>query len=379
MPAAIGNFRAATAPTLPAINPTPTIVGGPGNDNLTGASGNDVLDGGAGNDLLYGGLGDDSYYVTVGDQVADDGGIDTIYFSGSGFWRLAPGFENIVADGTGPVDFRGNNDANVMIGGPGDDYMNGRGGDDTMIGLGGNDNFDMSTGRPADAVDGIWTMGTRIVDGGDGIDTIDYDGYERSAVNIDLGAGTARDGGDQGIGTATLVSIENAVGGQYDDTLKGSAGANVLFGRGGNDTLIGAGGNDILDGGDGNDTYVFGRGDGHDIVRESGGDLDTVQFGAGISADQIRLQRSANDLVASIIGTADQLTIENWYLGGDNRVEQFKTASGAVSQVETLVVESQVQNLVHAMAAFAAHPLGATSLPSNPPAQLDSVIAPNSH
>jgi len=36
-----------------------------------------------------------------------------------------------VADGTGPVDFRGNNDANVMIGGPGDDYMNGRGGDDT--------------------------------------------------------------------------------------------------------------------------------------------------------------------------------------------------------------------------------------------------------
>jgi len=220
-------------------------------------------------------------------------------------------------------------------------------------------------------------MGARYIDGGDGIDTIDYDGYERSAVNIDLGAGTASGGGDQGIGTATLVSIENAVGGQYDDTIRGSAAANALFGRGGNDTLIGAGGNDILDGGDGNDTYVFGRGDGHDIVRESGGNLDTVQFGAGISADQIRLQRSANDLVASIIGTADRLTIENWYLGSDNRVEQFKTASGAVSQVETLVVESQVQNLVHAMAAFAAHPLGATSLPSNAAAPLDSVIAAN--
>src|SRR5437667_1250316 len=134
------------APTLPAINPTPTIVGGPGNDNLTGASGNDVLDGGAGNDLLYGGLGDDSYYVTVGDQVADDGGIDTIYFGGSGFWRLAPNFENIVATGTGPTDFRGNNDANVMIGNDAENYFNGRAGDDRTDGLRVGDEFGMPSG-----------------------------------------------------------------------------------------------------------------------------------------------------------------------------------------------------------------------------------------
>src|SRR5207244_10955249 len=141
----------------------------------------------------------------------------------------------------------GDNDADVMTGGPGDDYMNGRGGDDTMIGLGGNDNFDMSTGRPADAVGGIWTMGNRIVDGGDGIDTIDYDGYARSAVTIDLGAGTASGGGDLGIGSATLISIEDAVGGQYDDRITGSSAPNDLYGRGGNDTLVGVGGNDKLD------------------------------------------------------------------------------------------------------------------------------------
>src|SRR5204863_7943388 len=136
------------------------IVGTAGADNLVGTSGNDDIRGGAGDDLLNGGLGDDSYHVTVGDQVADGGGIDTIYFSGSGFWRLAPNIENIVADGTGPVDFRGNNDANVMIGGAGDDYMNGRAGDDTMLGMGGNDHFDMSTGQPAGAA-GIWTVGNR--------------------------------------------------------------------------------------------------------------------------------------------------------------------------------------------------------------------------
>jgi Ca2+-binding RTX toxin-like protein len=355
----------------------------PGHETVSGTAGNDKLIG-DGHALLDGGLGNDSYYVTVGDQVADDGGIDTIYFSGSGFWRLAPDFENIVAVGNGPVDFRGNNDANVMIGGPGDDYMNGRAGDDTMIGNGGNDHFDMSTGRPADAVGGLWTMGNRYIDGGDGIDTIDYDGYERSPVNIDLGAGTASGGGDNGIGTAKLVSIENAVGGGFDDTIKGSSGANELFGRGGNDTLIGAGGDDILDGGVGNDTYVIGRGDGHDLIRETAG-TDTIQFAAGITQDDLTLQRVGLDFVAKIAGTSAQVTVEDWYLGADHQVEQFATAAGAISQsaVQNLVlqstVESQVQQLVNAMAGFAPHPPSASSLPAHESATFEQIVAPPSH
>src|SRR5204862_445840 len=121
--------------------------------------------------------------------------------------------------------------------------------------------FDMSTGRPGNATSGVWTMGNRVIDGGDGIDTLDYDGgagdgagYVRSAVNVDLGTGKASGGGDLGLGTATLVSIENGTGGVYDDTIKGNAAANHLSGRGGNDTLAGAAGDDILDGGNGNDT-----------------------------------------------------------------------------------------------------------------------------
>src|SRR5882672_7949695 len=74
------------ASALPVIDLQATIVGTAGDDNLTGTAGNDVLDGGSGSDLLDGGLGDDAYYVTVGDQVADSGGVDTIHFSGSGFW-----------------------------------------------------------------------------------------------------------------------------------------------------------------------------------------------------------------------------------------------------------------------------------------------------
>lgn len=359
-----------------------TVVASPGG-TITGTDANDVLDGSAGGAFLDGGLGDDRYYVTTdGHVAADAGGIDTIYFSGSGFWRLAPNFENIVADGTGPVDFRGNNDANVMIGGPGDDYMNGRAGDDTFIGNGGDDHFDMSTGRPANATTGVWTMGNRHIDGGEGIDTLDYDGgagngagYVRSAVNIDLGTGTASGGGDNGIGTATLVSIENATGGIYDDTIKGSSGPNQLRGRGGNDTLAGGAGNDVLDGGSGDDTYVFGRGDGRDIIRDSGG-TDTVQFGPGVGADQMWLQHSGADLVIHVSGTAEELAIES------SNVEQFKSSDGALiteSQVRVLFIESQVHSLIAAMAAFAPKAPGATALPSSDAAPLDSIIAPGSH
>ena len=65
-----------------------------------------------------------------------------------------------------------------------------------------------------------------------------------------------------------------------------------------------------------------------------------------------------------------------------NGEKMGKTASGAVipeKQVQELLFLSQVENLIHAMAAFAAHPLGATSLPSNDAAQFEAVIAPSPH
>jgi Ca2+-binding RTX toxin-like protein len=369
------------------------ITGSAAANHLYGRGGNDTLVGVGGNDILDGGVGDDSYYVTPGDVIVDAGGNDTVYASGS--HELEAGMENLTATGAAATSFQGNNLTGVMTGNDGDNYFNPRAGDDTLIGNAGNDYFDMSTGGTA-------TPGTRSLDGGTGTDTVDYDGYARSAVTIDLAAGTASGGGDLGAGAATLVSIERAVGGAFGDRITGSGVANELFGRGGNDSLFGGAGNDTLWGGVGddtlsggtgddvlvgsygNDTYVFGRGDGSDIVRENarGGDgwwfdnrtignSDLVQFGAGISADQIWLARSGDNLVASVIGTPDQLVVENWYLGGDNRVEQFRTAAGNV------LVEGQVQNLVNAMAAFAPPAQGVTTLPAAYAAQLDALIAAN--
>src|SRR5207237_8215936 len=101
--------------------------------------------------------------------------------------------------------------------------------------------------------------------------------------------------------------------------------------------------------------------------------------------------QSLNDLVVSVIGTSDRFNVRNWYLGSEHmvdeyqfeggtwspgvelryQVEQFKTANG-----ETLL-QSQVQNLVDAMAAFAPPAAGQTTLAPEYASQLNPVIAAN--
>ena len=99
----------------------------------------------------------------------------------------------------------------------------------------------------------------------------------------------------------------------------------------------------------------------------------TVQYQSGIAADQLWFQQSGNDLVVSIIGsgTGDHLTIQNWYSGSQYHVEQFKTADGST------LLDSQVQNLVDAMAAFSPPAQGQTTLPQNYADTLEPVIAAN--
>lgn len=123
----------------------------------------------------------------------------------------------------------------------------------------------------------IWDAG--------GVDQISWAG-KYTNCNIDLTAGSLSFFGgisqysnpnywtkNQGIlGIAYDCVIENAAGGNGNDTLRGNDSANALAGNAGNDTLDGRGGADTLDGGagidtlkggDGNDTYIV------DLVRNA--------------------------------------------------------------------------------------------------------------
>lgn len=148
--------------------------------------------------------------------------------------------------------------------------------------------------------------------------------------------------------------------------LTGAASADIIGGLTGSDTLIG---------GMGNDTYLFARSDGSDTIQENDstpGNTDVLQFQPGINANDLWLRRVGTaDLEISIIGTTDRVTVQNWYSGAQYRVEQFKTADNKV------LLDSRVENLVQAMAAFAPPAAGQTSLPQNIQDALAPVLAAN--
>ncbi|WP_367651481.1 calcium-binding protein [Cupriavidus basilensis] len=141
----------------------------------------------------------------------------------------------------------------------------------------------------------------------------------------------------------------NATGNELDNIITGNRGDNVITGGKGNDTLIGQAGND---------TYVFARGDGQDTVVEhdaTAGNTDVLQLN-GIDQTNLWFRQLGNDLQISVMGTADQITVKDWYVpgatGADNQVERIKTADGLT------LYNTDVEQFVQAMAAFA--PPGAT-------------------
>ena len=101
------------------------------------------------------------------------------------------------------------------------------------------------------------------------------------------------------------------------------------------------------------------------------GNTDVLTFGSNVSMDQLWFRHIGNTLEVSILGTDDKLTLNNWYSGNANHVEQFKTSDSK------LLLDSQVDVLVAAMAAFAPPAPGQTSLPPDYQTALNPVIAAN--
>ncbi len=163
----------------------------------------------------------------------EDAGGQFLHAPPSGFAAINDG--NITR-AESAVDVDGTSGADIILGSSGNDVLQGHAGDEDLTG----------------------GLGGDLLDGGEGVDTARYDG-SGSAVSIDLSSGNASGGDAAG---DVLISIENLVGSDHDDTLRGSSGDNVLTGgsgddllegRSGADTLIGGTGVDLLNGGSGND------------------------------------------------------------------------------------------------------------------------------
>jgi len=395
-----------------------SIVGNSGNNMLEAGLGADTLTGGLGTDTLLGGEGNDVYIVdTTTDTISDSTGVDTVQSSVTYSLVSYTDLENLTLTGSAAINGTGNNLNNVMIGNNGNNVFEGGLGTDTLMGGAGNDIYivDSTTDTISDstgvdtvqssvtyslinytvlenltltgsaAINGtgnslnnvmIGNSGNNVFDGRAGIDTL-MGGEGNDIYNVDSTVDTISD--SMGIDTVqssvtySLVShtdLENL-------TLTGSATINgtgnhlnnSIVGNSGNNILMGGAGNDYLVGGLGNDTYSFGRGDGQDTVVDTSGTTDVLSFLSGVARDQLWFKHVGNHLEVSIVGTTDKMTVNNWYVGGTvNQVEEVRTASGNV------LISSQVESLVAAMASFTPPSVGTTTLDSGTYASVLSAI-----
>jgi len=254
--------------------------------------------------------------VTVNVTATDQGGLD-----------FTQGFDIAVTDVNETPEI------NVVYGTLGDDAIDGTEGDDVIFAFLGKDTVDgldgddvIYGGAGDDSIDG--GAGDDVLFSGDGRDTLSggtgddqligngdtLASYESATAEVTVNL-SGQDGGGKGsavggAGIDTLEGIRAVRGTDYDDTIIGDSGANLLTGGAGSDTL---------DGGAGADTLIIeGVSDGQFIeenrLRGAGetGDL-LVNFQSG--SDTLALDGAAFDL-----GAAGTLT------AGDDRFVVIGTA-----------------------------------------------------
>ena len=147
-------------------------------------------------------------------------------------------------------NINGSDNADIIYGYGADDILNGGLGDDQILGGNGNDLL-------------IGGAGADFLSGGSGSDTADYSGNLADVfISLDHRFGDGRGFGGTAEGDH-LVGIENVIGGDGSDDLRGDDNGNILMGGEGEDYLRGFGGNDQLIGGADGDWMFGGTGGDH--------------------------------------------------------------------------------------------------------------------
>ncbi|WP_245951812.1 putative Ig domain-containing protein, partial [Paracidovorax anthurii] len=259
--------------------------------------------------VLTGKGGDDTYYVGLNDVVVEaaGGGTDRVILDvvamGQAAWRSSgkvfrlddyANVENLAANGK----LRGIDPAQGvhLIGNAGNNIVSG-------------------------------SMQDDIVEGGDGDDVVE-DQY--AAIRP----------------TAALWSA-----GQDQDELKGGAGNDRLVSHAGRDTLDGGAGDDVLVGGD---VYLFGRGDGRDVIeswtgRVSGERSQTLRFKSGVTAQDVVLRRDGDALEVSLRGAQDAVTVKSFYQDAAvSGVRRIEFADGTAWEYEALLRRADPNAVNHA-------------------------------
>lgn len=297
--------------TLYGFNGSADILSGlDGDDTLEGQSGNDTYDGGTGNDHLRddGTASNDVYRFGLGggmDVIDDRGGTDKLELAVG----ITPSAVSIKAQ-WGLLSVCLNEYDSIVLA----DYDNATGAFDASRIIESIVFADRTTWNferiKKEAMKS--TTGADSLSGFDGSDTIDG-----GAGNDDIRGLKGNDSLVGGSGHDTLQ------GGDGNDTLRGGEGNDLLLSHGaGTDVLNGEAGNDQLQLGQGEDRIRFTAGGGSDSIWGFDGNVDRIEFGAGLTKASMSIARDyAAGNVRFNFASGEKLTLE--------RV--IDNASGAIS------------------------------------------------
>ncbi|KKE84716.1 calcium-binding protein, partial [Pseudoalteromonas luteoviolacea] len=329
-----------------------------------GSDGNDVLYGSRQDEFIYGLGGDDQIEGRGGNDYLDGGeGNDTLVVMQSQHYK---------------------HNHTTIVGGKGDDILKGFISSETYV-------YNLGDGH--DIIDDVGSIeGNDLLRFGEGI-TQDMINIRRSNNDIVIevnhirsdyqGTVTFKNGFTslnkvvdqiQFIDGKTILSEEihkkasTINGSDQDDMLEGTASSDWIFGHDGNDNIQGSFGNDYLDGGSGNDEiytgtgrnvqsnrntlvgglgndklfgsvsserYLYSFGDGHDVIVDNGDNsqIDKIEFGEGISKDNVKVSRDGNDIILDVIGTDDftngSIRIEKAFIENSYKIELVQFEDGS--------------------------------------------------
>ena len=399
-----------------------TLVGNAGNDRLIGGNGNDtyIFNAGWGNDTIDNSSNDDpsscedtiqfgsdiavddivikrqendlilstkdgsntlrvfSYFVEAG---ATNNTIKYIKFADGTTWtyedvRLAWNQNPVSVDGG--VTLEGNDDANSLSSGSGNDILIGNGGNDNISAGSGNDTILAGTGD--DYIDGGSGNDSYYYNYGDGMDTISDNGnFDVIVFNrgIDPEKLVYRNEGNdlrimidgsetQGVLIKNFFSSidykieelhfadnivirlseiglvltqknigETVTGTEFGDTIYANDGFDTVNAGKGDDIIIGGKGNDQLNGGEGNDTYIYNIGDGLDTISDyqnssTEGRNDKIKFGEGIKFSDLTFRKNGNDLIITLFNDITQgIVIKSQFSSDYDSIEYLEFADGS--------------------------------------------------
>lgn len=261
------------------------------------------------------------------------------------------------------LTFNGGTGDDLLVGSAGIDVLNGDDDNDTITGGPGNDQVFLGAGNDVFQ----WNPGdeTDLIDGNDGIDTLEVNGdsvaeqftviangarvrFDRlnpEPFALDIGSCeelllNANDGDDSVSCTGNLAALIHITsdGGAGDDTLLGSNGSDVLIGGNDNDFIDGQQGNDVAVLGAGDDTFQWDPGDGSDTIEGQGGE-DRLRFNGSNIAEmlefssigaRLRLTRNIGSIVMDVNGVE---TVDLRATGGADNIIVNNLAQTDVSNI----------------------------------------------